>query len=144
MEALLASLGTLLVVAGYMLVKRLARSRCQVDSGCMQCDSPAVELAKKHTERLDEIFEMIKQVRPELQAGAAVHAARAVVPVLLRDVHLRGQTQVHKEQEKSQPGHQTLQFVAGVLQCRSNLVAPTIFGFQNRLTLLFQTLHVFL
>ena len=67
MEALLASLGTLLVVAGYMLVKRLARSRCQVDSGCMQCDSPAVELAKKHTERLDEIFEMIKQVRPELR-----------------------------------------------------------------------------
>ena len=72
MEALLISLGTLLVVAGYMIVKRMARSNCAINSGCLQCDSPAVELAKqhtelakKHTERLDELFEMIKQITPQ-------------------------------------------------------------------------------
>ena len=67
MEALLASLGTLLVVAGYMIVKRLARSNCAVDSNCLKCESPAIELAKKQTERLDEIFEMLKRVDPESQ-----------------------------------------------------------------------------
>ena len=65
MEALLASLGTLLVVAGYMIVKRMARSKCDIKSGCLHCKSPAVELQKQHTQRLDEIFEMLKQVHPE-------------------------------------------------------------------------------
>ena len=63
-EGLIASLGTLLVVAGYMLVKRMSRSNCAVDSGCLQCDSPAIELQKKQTERLDELFEMIKKITP--------------------------------------------------------------------------------
>ena len=65
MEALVVSLGTLLVVAGYMVVKRMARSNCAVDSGCLQCESPAVEMQKKQTERLDELFEMIKKMAPK-------------------------------------------------------------------------------
>jgi hypothetical protein len=69
MEALFASLGTLLVVAGYMLVKRMARSNCAINSGCLKCTSPAIELAKKQTERLDEIWDKLKQVHPELQGA---------------------------------------------------------------------------
>ena len=64
MEALLASLGTLLVVAGYMIVKRLSRSNCAVDSNCLKCESPAIELAKKQTERLDKIWDIIQQLSP--------------------------------------------------------------------------------
>ena len=64
MEAFLASLGTLFVVAGYMVVKRMRASSCSVDNGCLQCESPAIELQKQQTERIDEIFEMIKRLKP--------------------------------------------------------------------------------
>ena len=65
-EALIAGLGSLLVVAGYMLVKKFARSRCAIDhcSGCFTCESPEVALQKKHTERLDQMFEIIRQIVP--------------------------------------------------------------------------------
>ena len=66
MEALIAGGGTLLVVFGYMLVKKIARSRCAVDSGCITCESPAVELQKKTTDRLDDLFEMVKKLDPEI------------------------------------------------------------------------------
>ena len=67
-EALIAGLGSLLVVAGYMLVKKFARSRCAIDhcSGCFTCESPEVELQKKHTERLDQMFEIIRQIVPQI------------------------------------------------------------------------------
>ena len=65
MEALIAGGGTLLVVFGYMLVKKISRSRCAVDSGCITCESPAVELQKKTTERLDDLFEMVKRLEPD-------------------------------------------------------------------------------
>ena len=70
MEALIAGGGTLLVVFGYMLVKKISKSRCAMDSGCLTCESPAIELAKKHTERLDNLFDIIKRLdrdrdRPE-------------------------------------------------------------------------------
>ena len=70
MEALAASGATLLIVAGYALIKRFSRTHCHTDSGCMECDSPAVELQKQQTERIDQIFEMLKQTAPgpELRA----------------------------------------------------------------------------
>ena len=68
MEVFLASLGTLGIVAGYALVKRFSRSNCHSDSGCLQCESPAVELHKANTvrleeqkDKLDELFEIIKK-----------------------------------------------------------------------------------
>mgnify|MGYP000380245734 CR=1 FL=1 len=64
MEAVLAGAGTLAVVFGYMIIKKIAKSRCAVDSGCLTCESPAVEMAKQHTERLDSLFEMVKKLEP--------------------------------------------------------------------------------
>ena len=66
MEALFASAGTLAIVCGYMLVKRLARSKCVIEkcSGCFSCESSAVDLVKKQTERLDELYEMVKNIAP--------------------------------------------------------------------------------
>jgi len=79
MEALAASGATLLIVVGYALIKRFRRTRCHSDSGCMECDSPAVELQKKNTERLDQIFEILKktepagpEIREDLSQGASV------------------------------------------------------------------------
>ena len=65
MEALAASGATLLIVVGYALIKRFRRTRCHSDSGCMECDSPAVELQKQQSERLDQIFEILKKTEPE-------------------------------------------------------------------------------
>ena len=65
MEALAASGATLLIVAGYALIKRFRRSRCHTDSGCMECESPADELQKQQSERLDAIFELLKKTEPE-------------------------------------------------------------------------------
>ena len=64
MEALFASAGTLGIVCGYMIVKRLARSTCVIEkcSGCFSCESSAIELVKKQTERLDELYVMVKQI----------------------------------------------------------------------------------
>ena len=70
MEALAASGGTLLIVAGYMIVRRFRASSCHSDSGCCQFDSPAIELAKKQTERLDDhagqLAEILIMLRGEL------------------------------------------------------------------------------
>ena len=65
MEALAASGATLLIVAGYALIKRFRRSRCHSNSGCMECDSPGIELQKQQSERLDAIFELLKKTEPE-------------------------------------------------------------------------------
>ena len=81
--ALIAGLGTLLVVAGYMVVKKFGRSRCAVDhcSGCLTCESPAVELQKKQTERLDELFQMIKQIAPHTgEADLGIPVTRVPEP----------------------------------------------------------------
>ena len=71
MEVFLASVGTLAVVLGYTLVKRLRRSNCRGTSGCLECDSPAIELHKENTSRLqeqsqkiDELYEIIKKQDP--------------------------------------------------------------------------------
>ena len=81
MEALIAGGGTLLVVFGYMLVKKISKSRCAMDSGCLTCESPAIELAKKHTERLDNLFDIIKKLdrdrpdpRPKVLSEVRVEA----------------------------------------------------------------------
>ena len=83
-EALIAGLGSLLVVAGYMLVKKFARSRCAIDhcSGCFTCESPEVELQKKHTERLDQMFEIIRQIVPHVPPleGTSLESPRAHTP----------------------------------------------------------------
>ena len=68
MEALAASGGTLLIVLGYVVVKRCRNSTCESDSGCCHIKSPALEIAKQTTERLDtqqvklnEILVMLKK-----------------------------------------------------------------------------------
>ena len=77
MEALIAASGSLLVVCGYMLIKKISRSRCAVDSGCVECESPAVELQKKQTERLDDLYEIIKKL--EDQVPRALHSEEGLV-----------------------------------------------------------------
>ena len=82
MEALAASGGTLLIVAGYMIIKRCKASSCHADSGCCEINSPALEIAKQQTERLEkhdvkleEILIMLKgQLPQELPSLSAVGA----------------------------------------------------------------------
>ena len=73
MEALAASGGTLLVVIGYVVVKRCRSSTCHADSGCCEITSPALEIAKQQTERLEkhdlkleEILVMLKDQLPQV------------------------------------------------------------------------------
>ena len=74
-SGLVAALGSVGVLLGYVVVKKLSRSRCHSDSGCIQCDSPAVELAKENTKRLDNIAELIAQLSPTDQVSLQVKAA---------------------------------------------------------------------
>ena len=75
MEAFLASAGTLVIVLGYTLVKRLRRSNCHSDSGCLECDSPAIEMHKENTSRLqqqsdkiNELYDIIKKQAPHQES----------------------------------------------------------------------------
>ena len=85
MEALAASAGTMAIVAGYMIIKRCRSSTCHADSGCCEITSPALELAKKQTERLEmhdlkleEILIMLGKGQALLgpQKGEAVEALK--------------------------------------------------------------------
>ncbi len=67
--AIYSGIGTLVVALGYVAIKRLARSNCSSHTQCCDCESPAVELAKKQTERLDELLNMLKEVRPPDREG---------------------------------------------------------------------------
>ena len=62
MEALAASAGTLAIVIGYVVVKRCRSSECQADSGCFKITSPALELAKQQTERLEKQDFKLEQI----------------------------------------------------------------------------------
>ena len=66
MQAIIAGAGALTVLFGYMVVKKVARSKCVVEkcSGCLSCESPAVQLAKKQTERLDDLYTIISKLKP--------------------------------------------------------------------------------
>ena len=75
MEVIGASAGTLLVVAGYALVKRFQRSNCKSKTGCCEIDSPAVELAKQQTERLESQSEQLKNIMKLLREGQALPTA---------------------------------------------------------------------
>ena len=68
-SALLGSLGTLGIFAGYALVKRFSRSNCHGNSGCLECDSPAIEMQKQQTERIDSLYDMIKKLQPDVEQG---------------------------------------------------------------------------
>ena len=68
MEAVVGGSGTaLLLLAGYALLKRFKNSSCHSDSGCLECDSPAIELAREQTERLDEQSGQLKQIMSMLK-----------------------------------------------------------------------------
>jgi len=82
MEAFAASAGTLAIVIGYVIVKRCRRSECQADSGCFKITSPALELAKQQTERLEKQDLQLKQILimlagegPELLAALKANPA---------------------------------------------------------------------
>ena len=62
MEALAASAGTLGIVIGYVIVKRCRSSECTADSGCFKISSPALEIAKKQTERLEKQDFKLEQI----------------------------------------------------------------------------------
>ena len=62
MEAFAASAGTLVIVIGYVIVKRCRNSDCQADSGCFKITSPALELAKQQTERLEKQDLKLEQI----------------------------------------------------------------------------------
>ena len=66
MEAIIAAVGTAGVVFAYVIIKKIARSKCVVEkcSGCLSCESPAVELAKKQTERIEELYTIISRLKP--------------------------------------------------------------------------------
>ena len=66
--ALYSGAGTLIVALSYVMIKRLARSNCSSHTKCCDCESPAVELAKKQTERIEHLIEIIKADQQRLEA----------------------------------------------------------------------------
>ena len=65
--ALYSGAGTLVVALSYVMIKRLARSNCSSHTTCCECESPAVELAKKQTERIEHLIDIIKADQPRLK-----------------------------------------------------------------------------
>ena len=58
--ALYSAGGTLAVALGYIILKRCRNSNCVSHTKFCDCESPAVELQKKQTERLEVIMEMLR------------------------------------------------------------------------------------
>jgi len=63
-SGLIAALGSVCVLLGYTIIKKISRSRCHSDSGCIQCDT-AVQMVKQNSQRLDNITELIMQLAPQ-------------------------------------------------------------------------------
>ena len=63
---LLSAAGTLVAGLSYVLVKRFARSNCHTHTSLCDCDSPAVEMQKKQTERMTELEEIIKTLQKNI------------------------------------------------------------------------------
>ena len=61
---LLSAGGTLLVMLGYVIIKRLRRSRCSSHTSCCDCESPELKLQKEQTIRIDEIMKYINKLQP--------------------------------------------------------------------------------
>ena len=59
--ALYSGLGSLGVALGYVLVKRLSKSRCASHSACCECDSPELTLDKQATERIDILIAELRK-----------------------------------------------------------------------------------
>jgi hypothetical protein len=62
---IVAALGSVVVLLGYAIIKKISRSRCHSDSGCIQCDTPAIDIARENTKRLDSIADLIMQLNPK-------------------------------------------------------------------------------
>ena len=58
--ALYSAGGTLAVAIGYVILKRCRSSNCVSHTRFCDCESPALELQKKQTERLEVIMEMLR------------------------------------------------------------------------------------
>ena len=72
---LLSGLGTLLIALGYVLLKRFRRSHCSSHTACCDCDSPEItQMQQEHTERYDNILELITRIRPEQVADREAQA----------------------------------------------------------------------
>ena len=61
----MSGLGTLAVMVGYVLVKRLRRSRCASHTSLCDCESPELKLQKENTIRIDELLQIILKLDPE-------------------------------------------------------------------------------
>ena len=61
---LLSTGGTLLVMLGYVIIKRLRTSRCSSHTKCCDCESPELKLQREQTIRIDEIMEYINKLQP--------------------------------------------------------------------------------
>ena len=85
MEALAASAGTLAVVAGYVLVKRFRRSTCHSNSGCCEFNSPALELARQQTERLDKQHGKLEEIIIMLRKEAGKSPELLDDPALIKE-----------------------------------------------------------
>jgi iron only hydrogenase large subunit-like protein len=57
---LVAGLTSAAVLMVYMLIKKISRSQCHSDSGCIQCDVPTIELAKENTQRVEKLEDLIR------------------------------------------------------------------------------------
>jgi hypothetical protein len=70
MEAVAGGGAALLILAGYAILKRFRRSNCHSTTGFCECDSPAIELAREVTVRIDQQEEQLKQLIHMLQGQA--------------------------------------------------------------------------
>ena len=76
MQAFIAGAGALGVLFGYMIVKKIARSKCVLEkcSGCLSCESPAIQMAKKQTERIEDLYTIISRLVPDQVSPADLKA----------------------------------------------------------------------
>ena len=67
MEAVAGGGVALLVLSGYALLKRFRRSTCHSTNSCCEIDSPADEIQRAQTERIDKQEEKLTQIMTILE-----------------------------------------------------------------------------
>jgi len=55
------------VLLGYVIVKKISRSHCHSDSGCIECDTPAVEVQRENTTRIEKTEDLLKQLMLKIE-----------------------------------------------------------------------------
>ena len=63
---LVAGLTSAGILCMYMIIKKISKSQCHSDSGCIQCDVPTIDIAKDNTMRVERLEDLIRTLQGDV------------------------------------------------------------------------------